>query len=336
MSSRAWEKIPGLGAWSCWHRMSHLFGGSVGQGTVQIGCHAASFCLGHIKIPDALHFSHDRWQPVCGALQTPLAATFLPLRSLTVGSCSWWLSHPALIASIVASFPHLSCSWLEKFAVPLKRNVELGHQRPWSKSLYLALAFGPSLGNSLLLAFHGWKKTVAKSYLILISDCPYRVDPAWSLFGLSSWPRSEHTGLGNQSDWWGLFITLWALRGSYDWILKLPLLPWWRFQRDTKWDSDSAFAIGSYRLGPFLPLCWAYSVLVVAAIGYASVLAVRRRSCSHRSWSEEKSWLAPIFLSLSLLAPSPIACQKSEYLVRSKSCEKVEKRALQTWRYLIW
>ena len=177
-----------------------------------------------------------------GLFQTPLAATFFALEVLTVGELQLMALYPALIASIVASFT----------------SHALG---------LLGLAFG--LAGKLFAVSLSWlKKTVAQ-----VLPNPYirialiGAGLSLVLLTLQLTKVGTYSGLGTN------LIDVAFHQGSaqsYDWILKLLFTVVTISAGYQGGEVTPLFAIGT-TLGVFLAPLLGLPVLVVAAIGYASV-----------------------------------------------------------------
>ena len=225
--------------------MSHLFGGSVGREgvAVQIGATLSHRFARHIKIPDASR----------------------ALEVLTVGELQLMALYPALIASIVASFTSHALG-LEKFAVPLRETLSWTPETLIKVAL-LGLAFG--LAGKLFAVSLSWlKKTVAK-----VLPNPYiriaLIGAGLSLVLLTL----QFTKVGTYSGLGTNLIDVAFHQGSaqsYDWILKLLFTVVTISAGYQGGEVTPLFAIGA-TLGVFLAPMLGLPVLVVAAIGYASV-----------------------------------------------------------------
>lgn len=173
--------------------------------------------------------------------------------------------YPALIASIVASFTSHALG-LEKFAVPLKETLSWTPETLIKVAL-LGLAFG--LAGKLFAVSLSWlKKTVAK-----VLPNPYirialiGAGLSLLLLTLQLTKVETYSGLGTN------LIDVAFHQGSaqsYDWILKLLFTVVTISAGYQGGEVTPLFAIGA-TLGVFLAPMLGLPVLVVAAIGYASV-----------------------------------------------------------------
>lgn len=249
--------------------MSHLFGGSVGREgvAVQIGATLSHRFARHIKIPDAsrIFLMTGMAAGFAGLFQTPLAATFFALEVLTVGELQLMALYPALIASIMASFTSHALG-LEKFAVPLRETLSWTPETLIKVAL-LGLAFG--LAGKLFAVSLSWlKKTVSQ-----VLPNPYirialiGAGLSLVLLTLQLTKVGTYSGLGTN------LIDVAFHQGSahsYDWILKLLFTVVTISAGYQGGEVTPLFAIGA-TLGVFLAPMLGLPVLVVAAIGYASV-----------------------------------------------------------------
>lgn len=173
--------------------------------------------------------------------------------------------YPALIASIVASFTSHALG-LEKFAVPLKETLSWTPETLIKVAL-LGLAFG--LAGKLFAVSLSWlKKTVAQ-----VLPNPYirialiGAGLSLVLLTLQLTKVGTYSGLGTN------LIDVAFHQGSaqsYDWILKLLFTVVTISAGYQGGEVTPLFAIGA-TLGVFLAPMLGLPVLVVAAIGYASV-----------------------------------------------------------------
>ncbi len=187
MSACVRRKSFGLSAFDHADDLDEFFGGSLGREgvAVQIGATLSHRFARHIGF-QMLRVSSWQDGSRFAALQTPLAATFLLLRPDGWGAAADGL-YPALIVSI-ASLP--LWLWLREICCATKRNTGAGTPETLDQSCLSWPGFWALLGNSLQLAFPGWRK---QSSQVLLN--PYTrivlIGAGLSLVLLtSSWPRS--------------------------------------------------------------------------------------------------------------------------------------------------
>lgn len=266
-----------IGTW-----MTHLFGGSAGREgvAVQIGATVSHWFGKHVPIKRSsrLFLVIGMAAGFSGLFRTPLAATFFAMEVLTVGI----LEYKALIPALLAAFTSCNVSaalGLEKFYVPLDVSVPLN-----TCNFFKLLGLGILFGGAGTLFARGLKR--AKDFLAKKMPQPVvRIAVTGALLSIIflGLHMGRYSGLGTnlisasfQSN------TIYP----YDWALKIILTILTLAAGFQGGEVTPLFSIGA-SLGVVLAPIFGLPVLLVAALGYASVFG-----------SATNTLLAPIFIGV--------------------------------------